>query len=234
MTKSLCCSYPDGFGAARYDSSAHRTELFVFSIIISKLWDIISWLFGWKSSLPEGSAVGIKLVDGVPVYVEDSLPADGMLAYVLKEEDDSIYVPQGVEEEAAAALEATVEGDTWSFREEDRVVRRRRKVPPPGTPMHSTVAHVKWVYWGNFKCTKVSAGKILLLFKRVRPGWDGKVRYKMVSKYRVTEEGDYCLRFRYFTCKFGFVEVTGKFKEKSRSGRWTWKTRTRMVAKCAT
>lgn len=205
----------------------------MFSIIIEKLWDIVSWLFGWRSRLPEGALVGFRLVDGIPADVEGALPADGMLAYVLREENGALYVPEDMEDEAAAALDATINGDTWSMVEDDQVIERKRKVPPPGPLGHEFPSIVKWVYWKGFKCTRVRRGRILKLYKPIGLKWDGTVEYKLVSYYGVTEDGDYCLLSNYATCKFTFVDVTGRFREKNKRGKWKWETRTRKLGKCA-
>jgi len=207
----------------------------VLGIITSRLWDFVTWLFGWRSELPEGALIGIKLEDNQPVYVDASLPAEGLLSYVLKEDEVSIFVPKGSEERAAAALKATVEGDIWSFQEGNQIVQRKRKNPPVEA-FSNQVAIVKWVDWGGFKCTTVEATerrpKVLPLYKQVGRDWHGRVKYKMVSKYKVIETGDYCLHKRNESCRIGFREVTGEFKEKERSGRWKWATRTRLIGKC--
>jgi hypothetical protein len=208
----------------------------MLDIIASRLWDFITWLYGWRSELPEGALVGINLEDNQPVYVDASLPAEGLLSYVLKDDEESIFVPKGTEKRAAAALDATVEGDTWSFREGDQIVQRKRKTPPVEA-FSNQVAIVKWVDWSGFDCITVEATerrpKVLRLYKIVGRDWHGNVKYKMVSKYKVTETGDYCLRVRNQTCRIGFRNVTGEFKERERSGRWKWDTRTRLIGKCA-
>ena len=122
----------------------------MLGIITARLWDFVAWLFGWRSEIPEGSVIGFKMEDGEPVYVADSLPAEGLLSYVLEEDEGSIYVPDGVEEQAAASLNATIEGNTWSFKEGNQVVQRQRK-NPPAEPFDNRVAIVRWVDWAGFK-----------------------------------------------------------------------------------
>jgi hypothetical protein len=209
----------------------------MLGIITARLWDFVTWLFGWRSAIPDGSVIGFKMEKGEPVYVVDSLPAEGLLSYVLEEDEESIYVPEGVEEQAAASLNATVESNTWSFKEGNQVVQRQRKNAPV-EGINNQVAIVKWVDWAGFKCTTVEASarrpKILKLYKQVGRDWHGRVRYKMVSKYKVIETGDYCLTSRREPCRIGFREVTGEFKERERGGRWRWRTRTRLIGKCST
>ena len=208
----------------------------MLDIIIDKLWELLTWFFGWKSNIPEGSVIGFKMENGEPIHVADSLPAEGVLSYTLLEDEASIYVREGVEEKAAASLNASVEGNTWSFKEGNEVVQRQRK-NPPAEGFGNQIAIIKWVDLYGYKCNTVHASKDdpkpLPLYKEVDRDWHGNVKYKLVSVYKVTETGDYCLRENRRTCRIGFREVTGEFKEKERGGRWRWRTRTRLVGKCS-
>lgn len=198
----------------------------ISNLVDAIYWLIASWL-GWKRTPEEGLALGLPpLGDGVPI--EQFLPSEDVLAYVL-DDDPSIYVAPGSEEEVAAHLNAQVDGDTWQFLENGVEIKKERKEverPLAG----STVAVAKFVTWSGFRCVTLPAGTWLPLFKRERGyrGW----RYKHVKSFKTNVEGKWCLiSSRYAKCSVVWKECTGSYRVRRR-GRPVISQETHKIGAC--
>lgn len=203
------------------------------SELLDRLSGAIGWIFGWRSRRGEGSILGVGVSESGQVELNQTLPAEGVLAYTLEDDLEWIYVVEGQDKAAAATLQAEVEGDIWLFREDGEEVRRKKKEVPPPQIGSSVNVVAKSVPLRSFKCVTVPKGKLLPIYKQVK-GWGNSVKYKKISKYKVPATEKYCVLTGNSrdSCHVLYRNVTGRYKELTKYGGWRWKTRTRRLGKC--
>ena len=203
------------------------------SALSNILLEFIGWIFGWRSRRGAGSIIGVGVSKSGQVELDQVLPAEGVLAYTLEDDLEWVYVVAGRDEEATAALHAEVDDNIWTFREDhEELSRRKKEVPPPdiGSSI-SSVARLMPVR--GFSCVRVPKGKLLPIYKQVK-AWDNKVKYKKISKYKVSVTENYCVYTGNSrdSCRIFYQNVKGRYKELTKWGTWKWTTRTRRLGKC--
>lgn len=149
---------------------------------------------------PEDDAVfGIRdNVDGEGVW--DFLEPDQLLAYTVDNEE-VIYVAEGMEEQVAADLNAIVKDDIWVFQEQGQEKEVKKK-PLNWQDWYQGIKHVKWTYLQGMECKKVTKGT----WQNVR-----NKRGKFLRSYQAPEDASYCTFRKGFRCKVLVKELETEF-----------------------
>lgn len=145
--------------------------------------------------------IGIEIVDGEALMIEEAILPDELLAYV-NIDDSVIYVTKGYEEEVAEDLGADVDGNIWHMKEDGALVARERKELEVQN-FYNQVAIVKWTYLKGFKCEQHPAGFWLNIYRR-RSG-------RFYRSHKTTAAGRWCIYRRAGRCKLAVIEVEGEY-----------------------
>ena len=159
---------------------------------------------GTEVPVENASTGSVNNLEEEPADISDWIGAEEMMAFVLTDNKEDLYVAEAFRTEVQQELKAEIKDNIWTFQNSKGVMENRKEQPLKNVNA-STVAIVEWVYARGYTCTEREAGYILPVHKV------GDSSRKLIAAYQTAERGKWCEDNRYGRCKFIWKDVTTRF-----------------------
>ena len=155
--------------------------------------------------IEDPSTGSLNTLEDKTINLNDWLGAGDVMAYVLTDDKENIYVADSFRMEIREALHAEVKDNTWMYTNSKGVMETRKEQPLKNINS-SGVRIVEWAYARGYACVEKPAGYILPIHRAKDP------RRKIFAAYQTTEPWKWCeASKRNDRCKFFWRNVTSRF-----------------------